>query len=114
MYDYREAIRDDIRNYIEENGIEEGMTEERLYDELWTEDSVTGNASGSYTFSRAQAERYVTENIDLLEEACSEFGMDDATVGHWLLSQSFETMDVTIRCYLLSACLHDVFEELDA
>lgn len=118
MYNYREALKEDIRNYIIENTDYEERTdrddlEERLQDTLWAEDSVTGNASGSYTFNRSKAQEYVLDNIDLLAEACAELGTDKATVGHWLLDSDFETMDVTIRCYLLSQCIHEVLDELD-
>lgn len=57
MYDYREAVKDDVRNYIAENITIEAYKgqrdelEEMLNEDLWTADSVTGNGSGSYTFS---------------------------------------------------------------
>ena len=101
MYDYREAIKEDIRNYIIKNTDWEEHTnrndlEERLQDMLWTEDPVTGNASGSYTFSRSKAQEYILDNLDLLEEACAGLGTDEATVGHWLLPSDFESMDAVI------------------
>lgn len=52
MYDYKDAIKQDVSGYIR-NEIElsewtpEGL-EEHLNEILWAEDSVTGNASGSY------------------------------------------------------------------
>lgn len=56
MYDYREEIKNDIMDYVEDeiyladfSGREE--LEEKLNDDLWTVDSVTGNASGSYTLT---------------------------------------------------------------
>ena len=54
MYDYRKAVKEDVLQYIkDEINLEEFDSleelEEKLNDELWTEDSVTGNASGSYT-----------------------------------------------------------------
>lgn len=59
MYDYRETIKADIRQYIEDNGTWLGLEDldkdelfETLNDNLWTADSVTGNGSGSYTFNR--------------------------------------------------------------
>lgn len=116
MYDYREAVKEDIRSYIKDNvDIDEDTDrdelESALNDDLFACDSVTGNASGSYTFSRDKARNYVTDNIDLLEEACGELGTDDATVGHWFLNEDFESMDVTIRCHLLAECIHDVLDE---
>lgn len=66
-----------------------------LYDTLFIDDSVTGNASGSYTFSTWQAEENLCHNMDLLKEAC----------------------DVTIRCYLLPQAISNVLgnreDELD-
>lgn len=56
-YNYLEAVTSDVLDYIKEEinldewkGNREGL-EEKLNDELWTVDSVTGNASGSYTFN---------------------------------------------------------------
>lgn len=117
MYDYRQAMKEDIRDYIEDNveigeDTDKNELESTLYDDLFIEDSVTGNASGSYTFNRNTARDYVTDNIDLLEEACGELETDDATIGRWFLNQDFESMDVTIRCHLLSECLHDVVEAI--
>ena len=45
-YDYREAIKDDIREYLDDNNIvledySRNYWEEHLYDDLWVEDSVT-------------------------------------------------------------------------
>ena len=60
-YDYLQAVMDDVRNFIEENDIVitssnvDEMREE-LYDKCWADDSVTGNASGSYTFCTWEAE----------------------------------------------------------
>lgn len=111
-YDYEQAVCNDIKTYILENGIKvTESNQERLFDELndklWNEDSVTGNASGSYTFSRWTAEEYLCHNLDLLSEACDEFGTDAKDC-----IESAETADVTIRCYLLTRCLSDVLDEL--
>ena len=88
MYNYLEAMKNDITEYINDNinladYADRDELESYLNDELFTEDSVTGNASGSYTFSRAQAHEYVTDNIDLLKDACEEFGTDAATGKKW-------------------------------
>lgn len=103
-YDYREAVCEDIRAYIKENGFE---SEEQLNDDLWCEDSVTGNASGSYTFSTWQAEENLCHNWDLLEDAMREFGCDVD-----IAEKGAEWCDVTIRCYLLGECISKVVSEL--
>lgn len=120
MYNYEEQVMDDIRTYIE-NEIDlsdwtddkDGL-EEQLNDDLFIEDSVTGNASGSYTFRRNTAEEYVSDNLDLLAEACEEFGEDKSIIGEKFLDGDYEWMDVTIRCYLLGKCIADVLDEMKA
>lgn len=113
-YNYILAMEDDIRDHIE---CECDLTDydnmdgayNELYDALWVDDSVTGNASGSYTFNRYKAEEYLCHNMDLLEYACNDFGqsLGDA------VERGAEYCDVTIRCYLLSSVLYDVLEELN-
>jgi hypothetical protein len=112
-YNYQEAICNDIRDYINENDIKvTSENKEDLYqqlnDDLFVSDSVTGNASGSYTFNAWQAEENLCHNLDLLADACKEFG-DDIN----LLSKGAEACDVTIRCYLLGQCLTQVLDELE-
>lgn len=117
MYNYLEAMKNDITEYINNNinladYADRDELESYLNDELFTEDSVTGNASGSYTFSRAQAQEYVTDNIDLLKDACEKFGTDAASVGEWFLSEDWEEMDVTIRCYLLGQAIGEALDDM--
>ena len=109
-YDYMACLCEDIKAYIqqEEIDIHEDDIEETLNDRLWCEDSVTGNASGSYTFNAWAAEENICYNLDLLAEACSKFGSDASK----LLSEGAEACDVTIRCYLLSSAVAQVIEEL--
>ena len=77
-YDYLEAVKNDIVNYIQENINLSEYTredlEEKLNEDLWTCDSVTGNASGSYTFNREEAKNNLAGNGDLVREAFEEFG----------------------------------------
>lgn len=115
-YDYRQAVMDDIRAYIKEHDIRvtndnREELETTLHDSLWNSDSVTGNASGSYTCDRWEAEEYLCHNLDLLVEAIDEFGADAGTYQDCL--ESAETADVTIRCYLLGECLSTVLDELE-
>lgn len=114
-YNYLEAVTSDVLDYIKEEinldewkGNREGL-EEKLNDELWTVDSVTGNASGSYTFNTWEAEENLVHNWDLLAEALDEFGQDGTDV----LRQGAESMDVTIRCYLLGQAIAEALDELE-
>lgn len=112
-YDYRENVKNDIKDYIRDNEIRwnedsRKEVEERLNDDLWTVDSVTGNGSGSYTFNTWEAEEYLCHNIDLLQEARAEFGDERDP-----LEQGAEALDVTIRCYLLGQCIGKALDELE-
>ena len=112
-YNYLEAIKEDVREYIEneinlQDCEEREELEELLNDELWTVDSVTGNASGSYTFSTWQAEENLSHNLDLLGEALEEFGCDAS----YLVENGAEACDVTIRCYLLGQAIAEVLDEI--
>ena len=114
-YNYLEAVTDDVREYIRDEidlsqwkGDRDGL-EEKLNDDLWTDDSVTGNASGSYWFSAWKAEEAISHNWDLLAEALEEFGQDGTDV----LKQGAEAMDVTIRCYLLGQAIAEALEEIE-
>lgn len=117
MYNYYEAMMNDVRSYINNEielndfeTIEE--LEESLNDNLWIDDSVTGNGSGSYTFNRWTAQEYVTENEDLCREALEEFCVDADTIAEKFLEADWEYFDVTIRCYLLGQIVGAVLEEI--
>ena len=109
-YDYLQAITDDVKTYIEENNI--NVTDdnrddvaEQLHNSLWVDDTVTGNASGSYTFCRWTAEENLCHNLDLLGEACEEFGCTPEY-------DNPEACDVTIRCYLLDAAISTALDDV--
>jgi hypothetical protein len=121
MYNYLENMVEDVKEYIK-NEIDfseyEDMDElrESLNDDLWAEDSVTGNGSGSYTFNRAIAKEYVDENKDLVDEMMKEFDCKEKVV-NWWIEDNYEAIDVSIRCYLLGQAiekaLDDFTEEFD-
>lgn len=111
-YDYLSAVESDVREYIENNVDFHDYSDldemkEDLNEKLFVEDSVTGNASGSYTFNTWQAEEYLCHNLDLLAEANEEFvGSSD------ILSDGAEMCDVTIRCYLLGQAIENVAPDM--
>jgi hypothetical protein len=120
MYDYREAIKADIRQYIEDNETWLGLEDldkdelfETLNENLWKADSVTGNASGSYTFSSYEAKKNLEGNEDLVREMCEEFCIPAETIAEKFLDEEYEYFDVSVRCYLLGECLGEVIEELE-
>lgn len=113
-YNYLEAVTADAKQAILENlenwnFSDREELEEIANDNLWTDDSVTGNASGSYTCNAWEAEENLCHNMDELEEACNEFGQD---IGE-AVKQGAEYCDVTIRCYLLSQAISAAIDELE-
>lgn len=99
MYDYREAMTEDVKEWIKENIDLTEWTEDRegleqqLNDDLWTEDSITGNASGSYYCNSYKAEESIAHNWNLLNEALDEFEQNNINV----IEKGAEWADVTIR-----------------
>lgn len=112
LYNYHEAVKDDIREYIKENygSVTEEMRND-VFDEVLGDDSVTGNASGSYTMNRAIAKEYIIENIDLLNRAVDEYGFSKKDIGEQFLSEEWEQLDVLIRLYLAGEYFDDIFSE---
>ena len=112
-YDYLQAVIDDVKQYIVDNEItvttdNRDEIEQQLNEDLFTEDCVTGNASGSYTFSEWKAEENLCHNMDLLADVMSEFG---CTLDY--LEEGAEVCDVMIRCYLLNQAISDVLDEIE-
>lgn len=111
-YDYHEAVKSDIREYIKKNfdAVTEEIRED-VFNEILHDDSVTGIASGSYTMNRATAKQYVMDNIDLLKEAADEHCYDDEEIGAFFLQERWEDFDVIIRMYLVDKYFNDIFSE---
>lgn len=77
-YNYMEAVKEDVKNYIDSeinfedfDSLEE--LEEKLNDELWTEDSVTGNATISVVFILEILEFLVKLLVIITPTACKKF-----------------------------------------
>ena len=106
-------MKEDIKEYIKNEVTlsdysDRDELEEYLNDTLWTVDSVTGNASGSYTCNTYKAEEYICHNLDLLAEAVKEFGCEEN-----ILEKGAEWCDVTIRCYLLGQVIAEVLDDME-
>lgn len=117
-YNYYDAVREDVLEAIRNNYTPEEIREalkdrdefaEKLNDELWIDDNVTGNGSGSYYCNSWKAEEAIAHNLDLLGEALQEFGSGPK----YLIEQGAEAADVTIRCYLLNGAISKALDELE-
>ena len=119
-YNYLEAVKGDIEDVLDDyigmygDDVDADEIRQRLNADLWTDDSVTGNGSGSYTFNREEAKKYLFDSddgLDILKEAVSEFGTEAEDVVDHFMSEDWEYFDVTIRCYILAQAIDEVLEE---
>lgn len=119
-YNYLENVTADAKQAILENlnywdFTDREELEEIANDSLWADDSVTGNGSGSYTFNREAAKKYVTrsdDGMDTLRDAVREFCCEHEAFTAFL-EEDWEYLDVTIRCYLLSQAISAALDELE-
>ena len=122
-YDYRRAITEAVKDWIvnESDILENEYNEERddelsnwIYDEVWTEDSITGNGIYYYD-TEDKCSEYLSENFDLLYEAAQTFCNDDdinILMDHYKNKDLARYFDCTIGCYLLDKCIEKALEEL--
>lgn len=110
--DYINEVYNDGRAYIDEN-IEYYDDFDTIYDYMWCADSVTGNGSGSYTFSTHVAQQNVAEVI------WDEDFLDELVGIGWSIEDTFkqgaEALDVTARCLALGrnySKLEEYYNEL--
>ena len=119
MYNYKDQIRADVKEWIEDNeeqieGLDRHDAYEVIYDSCWVDDSVTGNASGSYTFSRWEARQnfFNDEDSDEYIDQMIEDGFTTReSVGRAVQESQWELLDVSIRCWLLCDAVSDVLDE---
>ena len=69
---------------------------ERLSEDLFDDDDITGNGSGSYFMSRVRAESFIYDAWELVGDL-----LDEGYLSANILQQGPEAVDVSIRCALL-------------
>lgn len=112
-YDYEGAVLEDVKaaileglsrgNYVDYDEPEDAQ--DAIQEDLWIDDSVTGNGSGSYTFNTFMAELFLVNNGDLYGDALDDFGGE--------YDRSPEARDVTIRCHLLGNAISEALGSED-
>ena len=114
MYDYYEEVLKAVEEAAEDNYTPEMLEPvdlddyaEKLNDALFIDDSVTGNASGSFFCNAYKAEEALAGNWELAAEALEEFGCNDVNA----FEKGAEWVDCIIRCYLLNQCIPDYIEQ---
>ena len=116
MYNYYEevllAVEEAVKDGYSPEDLEPVDLEdysEKLNDALWVDDSVTGNASGSYFCNSYKAEEALAGNWELAGEALEEFGYDNINA----FEKGAEWIDCIIRCYLLNQSIAEYVEEYE-
>lgn len=116
-YNYLNAVIEDVKQAIDDNynlneyrGNREEL-ENKLNDDLWIDDSVTGNASGSYYCNTWKAEESLAHNLDTLAEVASEWGIEPTISDGY--EHGAEWWDVTIRCFYLSQAIASVLDDIE-
>ena len=113
--DYYQQVKSDAIDAIDEQfdcGYWNGDTKwEIVYDNLFIDDCVTGNGSGSYFFNAAKAREAVADAIwdEKILDALSEIGVDGSQIAQYLRDGDAESLDVCIRC----AMLDEVYGEIE-
>ena len=115
MYNYFESVKEDAKTYLlEECNSGYLMTAdtdeiiEEYFEDLVVSDSVTGDASGSYTCNSYMAMENLIGNSEVIEETLYGLGLDDLKV----VDASAERLDVLIRIYLLPQAMEEAIEEI--
>lgn len=121
MYNYKEEMIKDIKNYIITNNWVENNYDmdhetyyevlDKLYDELWNKDEITGNGENYYA-SEAKCAEFVMQNLPLYFAAARDLDDFPKCAEKWINDHAAQHMDATIRCYLLRDCLEEACEEL--
>lgn len=123
MYDYKSEMREDIINALSDYFTLAELVEalddpdslkEKLNDDLWIDDSVTGNGIGSYFFNTYKSREAVLDDMDACLEMISEYDIPAEEVGKHFLNEDWEWFDVSIRCYYLYSVVDELVDDLTA
>ena len=113
--DYYQQVKNDAIAAIDEqfkNGYWDSDTEwDVVYDNLFVDDSVTGNGSGSYFFNAAKAREAIADAIwdQRILDTLEQIGCDSDAIAQYLRDDDPESLDVCIRC----AMLGEVYDEIE-
>ena len=116
-----EDITNWIRNNIDYNAFEDlGDLREYLNDNLWAEDSITGNGPQGHYYPTVEEAKIMLfdeddgdEGFENFYKVRDEFGTDKREVMEHFLKEDWHWFDSSIRCYLLSECIDSVLEDIE-
>lgn len=103
--DYKEQVLEDALQRIEWGDYDYCDSFESAYDEMFIDDGITGNGSGSYTFNTWKAEQNTAELV--YDE---DFIFELKGMGYTLdvFEQGAESVDVIARCLALPYVMSDI------
>lgn len=111
-----EVIEQGDYDYIIQDADDAEEAAEKIAEELWIDDGVTGNGSGSFTFNTAKAKENTAE---LVWDEDFIFELEDLAFGFEVFKKGAEAVDVIARCLALGHVHSDIedaveerFEEL--
>lgn len=122
-YNYYVAVTEDVKDWIVNNTdlAEEGNStiyddniSDWIYDEVFSEDCVTGNGPYGYD-TEEKCSEYLSNNFYLLYAAIKEFCIDKNSTNiakHYEYKDLARYFDCLIRCYILSECIDMALNEL--
>ena len=113
MYDYKKVIKTDVKEWMDNNEVDitDPNLESEIFESCWVCDYVTGNASGSYTFSRCEARDNFfndPDSEDYVREMIDEGFISSGELGERIAQSDWEWLDVSIRCFLLDSAIGEV------
>lgn len=108
--DYLHEVRDDAIEAIDNGDYDYADSFDEAYDDMWIDDSITGNGSGSYFFSGYTARRAVVDMVfssEAREWVDGNFGEGSFDRA---LADGAELLDVTFRCLALGEVSGEICE----
>lgn len=114
-FNYSEDVKESVINFIQDEidkldfleSIKKQNFYDCYYDDLFIDDSITGNASGSYYCNTMKAKESCLSDIETIEDAVNDSFIDmNKHFGEW------EYIDVSARCYVLSSVLSEIESDI--
>ena len=117
-YDYLAALEADIKTWMVDNYFDISEysdnedAHEFLHDELWDDDSITGNG-GNWYASAAECEEYLSGNWNLIFAAIENFCVDMNEEIKKYKEDTPRFLDCIVRLDLLDAAIENVLGDLN-
>lgn len=118
MYNYLEAMKQDIINYIRDEVTTTDFSDiddlrDTLEDDLWVDSTITGNGGDDYADNET-SKQYLDGNEKLLKEAIYDFCVNRDRIVDSFLNGNYAYFDSIIRCYMLSQAISAALNEIES